>query len=171
MNPKHAWFDDPTSTQSLLLLSTLTIRTMRMLETIGRKSDGASDEALRPSRGVEDAIEDGAYDVSPTPLLTWRMFTLGLLASMGGLIFGVLFSQLSTVQIMSDGEQYDTGQISGFLNMEDFLRRFGQLDSSGNYFFSNTRSGLIVGLVCEGDPCSVDGVVHLLNFVSSRSAL
>lgn len=129
----------------------MAIRIMRMLGTIGQKSDGASDETLPPSTGVEEGIKDGGYDVSPTPLLTWRMFILGVLASMGGLIFGVLFSKHSTIEAMSNSEQYDTGQISGFLNMEDFLHRFGQLDSSGNFYFSNTRSGLIVGLVCESD--------------------
>ena len=47
-----------------------------------------------------------ALDYSPLPRVTGRSFALCVLVSMGGLIFG-----------------YDTGQISGFLEMPDFLDR------------------------------------------------
>ena len=39
------------------------------------------------------------------------------------------------------------GQISGFLQMPDFLQRFGEDQGSGPPKFGNIRSGLIVGLV------------------------
>lgn len=45
---------------------------------------------------------------------------------------------------------YDTGQISGFLGMVDFLRRFGQRHADGTPYFSNVRSGLIVALLSIG---------------------
>jgi MFS family permease len=45
---------------------------------------------------------------------------------------------------------YDTGQISGFLEQPDFLRRFGQKNSQGEYYFSDVRSGLIVALLSIG---------------------
>lgn len=68
---------------------------------------------------------------TPIPLLTWRSTVMGLFVSMGGFLFG-----------------YDTGQISGFLEMENFLSRFGQFNASkGKYEFTNVRSGLIVALV------------------------
>lgn len=67
---------------------------------------------------------------TPIPLLTWRSTVMGLFVSMGGFVFG-----------------YDTGQISGFLEMKNFLQRYGQLGSDGDYHFSNVRSGLIVALV------------------------
>ncbi|KAF4769692.1 hypothetical protein HAV15_011889 [Penicillium sp. str.  len=67
------------------------------------------------------------------PLLTWRSFIMGILVSMGGFLFG-----------------YDTGQISGFLEMENFLERYGELQSDGTYHFSNVRSGLIVALLSIG---------------------
>lgn len=72
-------------------------------------------------------------DYSPLPRVTWRTFYMGVLVSMGGLIFG-----------------YDTGQISGFLEMPNFLQRFGQLNSQGVYYFSNVRTGLIVALLSIG---------------------
>ena len=53
-----------------------------------------------------------------------------ILMAAGGFIFG-----------------YDTGQVSGFLEMRDFLNRFGQRRDDGTPYFSNVRSGLIVALV------------------------
>ncbi|KAL5450816.1 hypothetical protein PMIN07_007527 [Paraphaeosphaeria minitans] len=76
------------------------------------------------------------YDTSPLPRLTMVGFSMGILVSMGGFVFG-----------------YDTGQISGFLAMPDFLQRFGQRHTNGDtpeYYFSNVRSGLIVGLLSIG---------------------
>jgi SP family sugar:H+ symporter-like MFS transporter len=73
----------------------------------------------------------GPYDDSPIPRVTIHSFIMGVFVSMGGFIFG-----------------YDTGQISGFLGMADFLQRFGQKNADGSgYHFSNVRSGLIVALV------------------------
>ncbi|CAK3815546.1 High-affinity fructose transporter ght6 [Lecanosticta acicola] len=72
-------------------------------------------------------------DYSPLQRVTWASFWMAVLVSMGGVIFG-----------------YDTGQISGFLAMPDFLERFGQQHSNGEYYFSNVRSGLIVGLLSIG---------------------
>lgn len=76
-------------------------------------------------------VEKGPQLVdSHIPLLTWRSVLMGIFVSMGGFIFG-----------------YDTGQISGFLQMKDFLYQFGTYNGS-SYEFSNVRSGLITALVC-----------------------
>ncbi|KAK4940925.1 hexose transporter hxt5 [Elasticomyces elasticus] len=83
-------------------------------------------------KGTDTRASLAALDYSPLPRVTWRSFVMGVLVSMGGLIFG-----------------YDTGQISGFLEMPDFLRRFGQTNG-GTPSFSNLRSGLIVGLLSIG---------------------
>ncbi|KAK5062839.1 hypothetical protein LTR84_004914 [Exophiala bonariae] len=72
-------------------------------------------------------------DYSPLRRVTWASFWMGILISMGGFIFG-----------------YDTGQISGFLEMPDFLERFGQRHSDGTFYFSNVRAGLIVALLSIG---------------------
>ena len=71
-----------------------------------------------------------SFDESPVPWVTWRSLVLGAFVSIGGIIFG-----------------YDTGQISGFLEMRNYKQRYGQRRSDGTYYFSNVRSGLIVSLV------------------------
>jgi SP family sugar:H+ symporter-like MFS transporter len=94
---------------------------------------------LRPDVGAHfqdpHALRHNSEDLVDTPIkvVTWRSFVMGLFVSMGGFTFG-----------------YDTGQISGFLEMDDFLRRFGELRSDGSYHFSNVRAGLIVGLLSIG---------------------
>lgn len=69
---------------------------------------------------------------TPIPLFTVRSFVMGVFVSMGGFLFG-----------------YDTGQISGFLEMKNFLKRYGEPGKGGKYSFSDARAGVIVGLVCE----------------------
>jgi len=95
------------------------------------------DENQPPRESVGESVstvdrEKAPSDVVDTaiPLLTWRSAVMGLFVSMGGFLFG-----------------YDTGQISGFLEMDNFLQRYGELGDDGKYHFSNARSGLIVGLV------------------------
>lgn len=89
-----------------------------------RESVGESVSTVDREKAPSDAVD------TPIPLLTWRSAVMGLFVSMGGFVFG-----------------YDTGQISGFLEMDNFLQRYGQLGDDGKYHFSNVRSGLIVGLV------------------------
>ncbi|KAK0120442.1 hexose transporter hxt1 [Cadophora gregata f. sp. sojae] len=69
--------------------------------------------------------------------VTWLAILLGSIASIGGFMFG-----------------YESGQISGFLAMTDFLDRFGE-----NGEFSSARQGTIVGLLCIGTlmGCLVSG--------------
>ncbi|CAN9438783.1 unnamed protein product [Alternaria alternata] len=64
-----------------------------------------------------------------------RIIAMAIIVSMGGFIFG-----------------YDTGQISGFLEMPDFLNKFAdQTDpETGGPAFSNWKSGLIVALLSIG---------------------
>ncbi|CAH6721675.1 high-affinity hexose transporter Hxt6p [[Candida] jaroonii] len=62
-----------------------------------------------------------------------------LLVAFGGFVFG-----------------FDTGTISGFVNMGDFLRRFGQVNAAGDYYLSNVRTGLMVSIFNIG--CAVGGI-------------
>lgn len=103
-------------------------------------SDQTAVAATAPYDGTgaideEKRLKEGDYDDSKVPFLTARTFIMAILAAMGGFIFG-----------------YDTGQISGFLEMPVFLAMFGEPnpDTSASadspYYFSNVRSGLIVAL-------------------------
>jgi SP family sugar:H+ symporter-like MFS transporter len=97
------------------------------------------------SSDLTDREKQDGYTDSPVPFVTWRSLALGAFVSIGGIIFG-----------------YDTGQISGFLEMENFQRRFGQLQDDGSYKFSNVRSGLIVSMVCKLSwPCIIPILILL----------
>lgn len=58
---------------------------------------------------------------------------LCLLVAFGGFVFG-----------------FDTGTISGFINMPDYTRRFGTLQPDGTHAISTIRTGLIVAMFNVG---------------------
>lgn len=100
-------------------------------ESLGLTNYVKYDKYNPRSEGSTDARKSLAdLDYSPLRRVTWASFWMGILISMGGFIFG-----------------YDTGQISGFLAMPNFKERFGQRHHDGTFYFSNVRSGLIVGMV------------------------
>src|SRR5258706_1005409 len=100
--------------------------------TLNGGADGHENATITHPKDVEKVDIDKLDDTKP-PLVTLRTFIMAVSTAMGGFIFG-----------------YDTGQISGFLEMQVFLERFGEQDSTGKYSFSNVRSGLIVGLLSIG---------------------
>lgn len=79
--------------------------------------------AETPARTVSPARDEHA--VEPKGRVPAIAVILGATASIGGFMFG-----------------YESGQISGFLQMTDFLERFGE-----NGEFSAIRQGTIVGLL------------------------
>lgn len=83
----------------------------------------SSTPAETPARTVSPT-RDGA-EVEPQGRVPAVAVILGAVASIGGFMFG-----------------YESGQISGFLQMSDFLERFGE-----NGEFSAIRQGTIVGLL------------------------
>ncbi|OOQ83430.1 High-affinity fructose transporter ght6 [Penicillium brasilianum] len=109
---------------------------MRFKNLFQKRTEDVYGDTDVPRESVSTAErEKAAHDVvdTPIPLLTWRSAVMGLFVSMGGFLFG-----------------YDTGQISGFLEMKNFLQRYGEPGPDGTYKFSNVRSGLIVGLLSIG---------------------
>lgn len=123
---------------------------------LGLNSKVNFDYANPNSEASTDARQDLAHlDYTPVKRITGRTFFMGMLVSMGGFIFGyVLFRIPSILRArvchVLIHTRYDTGQISGFQEMPDFLRRFGEIQPDGTYAFSNVRSGLIVGLLSIG---------------------
>lgn len=82
---------------------------------------------------TETIMNNPDLDDGKVPRVTFRTAVMAIIAAMGGFIFG-----------------YDTGQISGFLEMQVFLERFGETNADGKLYFSNVRSGLIVALLSIG---------------------
>ncbi|EMG51083.1 High-affinity hexose transporter HXT6 [Candida maltosa Xu316] len=76
--------------------------------------------------------EKNALDNKPISAYTGIIIMCFLIA-FGGFVFG-----------------FDTGTISGFINMTDFQRRFGGVRADGTYYFSNVRTGLMIGLFNVG---------------------
>ncbi|CCE83919.1 Piso0_004516 [Millerozyma farinosa CBS 7064] len=77
------------------------------------------------------------------PEKSFKEFTfvivMSFMVAFGGFVFG-----------------FDTGTISGFVNMSDYLHRFGELNAQGEYYLSNVRTGLIVSIFNIG--CAVGGI-------------
>lgn len=100
-------------------------------------SGGGGEDTPRQDGGPSPAeLEKSGIDSeTKVKLFTPRIFAMVMIVSMGGLIFG-----------------YDTGQISGFLEMHDFLERFSDQTDPATVgpAFSNVRSGTIVGLLSIG---------------------
>ena len=112
---------------------------------------------LTNGSGLTDIKKSGPGAVGKVPGVTIRTVFMALLVAMGGFIFG-----------------YDTGQISGFLEMTVFLERFGQRvavseKNPSGYAFNNVRSGLIVAMVQSNLRISIRSI--RLTIPSSQLAL
>ncbi|KAL9090055.1 MAG: hypothetical protein Q9159_002223 [Coniocarpon cinnabarinum] len=104
---------------------------MPISDMLNRRHQGQSVETPTADSDIEKELDTtvSSLDQSPVTFLRPRILAMALIVSMGGLIFG-----------------YDTGQISGFVQMQDFKDRFAGPSGS----FSNWKEGLIVGLLSIG---------------------
>ncbi|KAK0673477.1 putative hexose transporter [Cercophora samala] len=91
-----------------------------------------TDDEHSPKSGTP--ANASAASLAAEQRITGLAILLGAVASIGGFMFG-----------------YVSGQISGFFDMEDYGRRFGQFNAlTGTYDFSAPRQGAIVGLLPAG---------------------
>ncbi|OBA24405.1 general substrate transporter [Metschnikowia bicuspidata var. bicuspidata NRRL YB-4993] len=108
-----------------------------------------SQDELQSKLGVDTPINDSLFEAkeeSPLAVLPEKHFkdyisisVFCLFVAFGGFVFG-----------------FDTGTISGFVNMSDFTTRFGQLNADGTYYLSDVRTGLLVSIFNVG--CAVGGI-------------
>lgn len=117
----------------------------------GEKRQSFSSDVYRRNSKGEAALR--------LPSVTMRVIAMTALVAMGGFIFG-----------------YDTGQISGFLEMNVFLERFGEPTSDltahpSGYRFSNVRAGLIVGLLSIGTLIGCLIAAPVANRIGRRSSI
>ncbi|RDW80960.1 general substrate transporter-11 [Coleophoma crateriformis] len=114
-----------------------------------KSSDPNTPEIQSARESVSDAeIQHNDHAVSERNEIAARTtviaVALGVIASMGGMVFG-----------------YESGQISGFINDSDFQRRFGQ-DMAFNAARQGTMTGLLsigalIGCLTSGYPADMVG--------------
>ncbi|ODQ81895.1 hypothetical protein BABINDRAFT_6530 [Babjeviella inositovora NRRL Y-12698] len=124
------------------------------MSTTGAATPLSGTTTINPTNSNQDKIEvahdandhsenhsANAVGIPKKPASAYMLVScLCVMVAFGGFVFG-----------------WDTGTISGFVNMSDFKQRFGQLNSEGEYYLSNVRTGLIVSIFNIG--CAIGGIV------------
>ncbi|MDI5899650.1 sugar porter family MFS transporter, partial [Flavobacterium sp. XS2P67] len=78
----------------------------------------------------DEKVDKTVPEIPAKPASAYILVTaLCFMIAFGGFVFG-----------------WDTGTISGFVNMSDFKRRFGQTHEDGTHYLSKVRVGLIVSI-------------------------
>ncbi|KAF2156565.1 general substrate transporter [Myriangium duriaei CBS 260.36] len=92
-----------------------------------------TNDMLTSTNRVEKKTTPQRLNTDPPPKAPMLAIFLGLVASVGGFMFG-----------------YESGQISGYFQMKNYAQRFGELGNDGNYHFSAVRQGTIIANICAG---------------------
>lgn len=126
---------------------------MGLLSRFRREPNGPSNTEATHDHSDND-LEFNKHEDGPLHIFNWRVIYMGILVSMGGFVrhpyLCTVLPLLTLLQIFG----YDTGQISGFLEMDDFKQRFADTTDpeTGDLAFTNGRSGTIVALVSTSHP-------------------
>lgn len=94
------------------------------------------------SSAAEDNNNNAAVEGSSYTKALAKHFGAGFLCCLigfGGFVFG-----------------WDTGTVGSFVNMPEFVRRFGQISGSGEPYVSKVRTGLMISIFNIG--CAIGGV-------------
>jgi SP family sugar:H+ symporter-like MFS transporter len=112
---------------------------MPFLKRTERDADNAA-QLEKTSSPLANGAHAGNNELSASEQkVTFIAVFLGLVASIGGFMFG-----------------YTSGQISGYFQMADYQRRFGEytdnppVGNPTNFTFNATRQGTIVSMLCAG---------------------
>lgn len=127
------------STQENTPVRHLTPRASGSHSVLSTPSNKAERDDIKDFDAAAD--REAAVDIPKRPASSYiGVSILCLMVAFGGFVFG-----------------WDTGTISGFVNLSDFLKRFGQRNSEGEYYLSKVRMGLIVSIFNIG--CAIGGLV------------
>ncbi|KAG5417045.1 HXT5 [Candida metapsilosis] len=103
---------------------------------------------------LEKDEEHSSHELAKKPMSAYLgVCFMCVLIAFGGFVFG-----------------FDTGTISGFVNMDDFKRRFGQQKSDGTYYFSNVRTGLIIAMFNAGLSIVMSMLIYIVGIIVQISS-
>jgi SP family sugar:H+ symporter-like MFS transporter len=106
----------------------------------GSSSESVSFNSIHLSQNEKENVTETSLSMFQLLAKHWFVSILCMMVAFGGFVFG-----------------WDTGTISGFVQMSNFKDRFGSLSTTTNsYEFTNTRVGLIISIFNIG--CAAGGI-------------
>lgn len=101
---------------------------------LGDQPDTTHHDVSGTSTPPHNYEKNGPTEHAPVKVFNFRVILMAVLVSLGGFIFG-----------------YEGGAIGGYIQMDDFRNRFGDVPSGdGTYTLGKIRTGCMVALLCAG---------------------